>query len=79
VRPEKIDLHLYPAETTINTFEGRLTHAMYLGTHIQFTIELLSGAILTVRQPSNMAEHPAINTPVFVSWSPTHSLALAAR
>lgn len=78
VRPEKIDLHLYPTETTHNTFEGRLAHAMYLGTHIQFTIQLTSGAVLTVRQPSNLAEHPAINTPVFVSWSPTHSLALAA-
>lgn len=79
VRPEKINLSLYPMETTQNTFEGRLTHAMYLGTHVQFTIELTSGAIITVRQPSSTTAQPNANTPVFVSWSPIDGLALAAR
>jgi len=76
VRPEKIDLHLYPPETSVNSFEGRLTHAMYLGTHVQFTIELATGATLTVRQSGTSSERIALNTPVFVSWSPTSALAL---
>jgi len=76
IRPEKVNVHLYPPENNHNAFEGRLKYAMYLGTHIQCLIELTGGVTLTVRQPSTGLELPELNTPVFVSWSAIDALAL---
>lgn len=79
VRPEKIHLHLDPPETSHNTFEGRLKHAMYLGTHVHCVVELASGETLTVRQATYLETLPEDGSPLYLSWSPSDCIALAAR
>jgi len=76
VRPEKIRLSLSPPDSTINCFEGRLKHVMYLGTHVHYVVELLSGDRLTVRLPNVTSKLPDPNTPVYARWAATDCLAL---
>ena len=76
IRPEKIRLSLSPPETTINCFEGRLQHVMYLGTHVQYVVKLESGDRLTVMLPNVTNKLPDTNTPVYARWAPTDCLAL---
>jgi len=76
VRPEKINLGLYPPSVPGNCFEGRLKHVMYLGTHVHYVVELLTGDRLTVRQPNTNGTLPDPHTPIYASWAATDSLAL---
>ena len=76
VRPEKIRLSLSPPESKINCFEGRLKNVMYLGTHVHYMVELLSGDRITVMLPNITSKLPDVNTPVYARWSPTDCLAL---
>ncbi|HEY9671257.1 MAG TPA: ABC transporter ATP-binding protein [Waterburya sp.] len=76
VRPEKIRLSLSPPESKINCFEGRLKNVMYLGTHVHYMVELLSGDLITVMLPNITSKLPDVNTPVYARWSPTDCLAL---
>ena len=76
IRPEKIRLSLAPPESKINCFEGRLQHVMYLGTHIHYVVELLSGDRLTVMLPNVTNKLPDPNTPVYARWAATDCLAL---
>lgn len=76
VRPEKIRLSLSPPESKINCFEGRLQNVMYLGTHVHYMVELLSGDRITVMLPNITSKLPDVNTPVYARWSPTDCLAL---
>lgn len=76
VRPEKVRLSLTPPESTINCFEGRLKNVMYLGTHVQFVVELLSGDRLTVMLPNTASKLPDPHTPVYAFWKPRDCLAL---
>lgn len=76
VRPEKIRLSLSPPESQINCFEGRLKNVMYLGTHVHYVVELLSGDRLTVRLPNVTSKLPDYNTPVYARWAATDCLAL---
>lgn len=76
VRPEKILLSLYPVSASVNCFEGRLLNTMYLGTHIQYVVKLLSGENVMVRQPKTTESLPDSNTPVYVCWGTTDCLAL---
>jgi spermidine/putrescine transport system ATP-binding protein len=76
VRPEKIRLSLSPPESKINCFEGRLQHVMYMGTHIHYVVELLSGDRLTVMLPNVTNKLPDPNTPVYARWAATDCLAL---
>jgi spermidine/putrescine transport system ATP-binding protein len=78
VRPEKINLVLSPIDGTPNCFEGRLTHVMYLGTHIHCQVELVSGECVTVRQPSGFGSLPDGDTPVYVFWQPKDGKILKA-
>ena len=78
VRPEKIHLSLYPPEERGNCYEGRLRNVMYLGTHVHYVVELLSGDLLTVWQPNTVTEFPDPHTPIYVRWEPADCLALAA-
>ncbi|MBD1832669.1 ABC transporter ATP-binding protein [Cyanobacteria bacterium FACHB-472] len=78
VRPEKIQLSLYPPASLGNCFEGRLKHMMYMGTHVHYVVELLSGDCLTVRQPNTVGAEVALNTPVYAHWSTTDCLAMNA-
>jgi spermidine/putrescine transport system ATP-binding protein len=76
VRPEKIRLSLTPPESKINCFEGRLRNVMYLGTHVHFVVELLSGDRLTVMLPNTASKLPDPHTPVYAFWKAIDCLAL---
>ncbi len=76
VRPEKIQVSLDLPTADSNCFEGRLKHVMYLGTHVHYLIELLSGDSLTVLQPNRLESLPEPHTPIHVYWSATDCLAL---
>ncbi|HEY9635087.1 MAG TPA: ABC transporter ATP-binding protein [Coleofasciculaceae cyanobacterium] len=76
VRPEKIRLSLSPPDSKINCFEGRLQHVMYMGTHVHYVVELLSGDRLTVMLPNIASKLPDPNTPVYARWAATDCLAL---
>lgn len=78
VRPEKIQLNLYPPNLPTDCFEGRLKHVMYLGTHVHYVVQLVSGDTLTVMQPNTVGSLPDADTPIYVSWSPTDCIALPA-
>ncbi|TVQ16405.1 MAG: ABC transporter ATP-binding protein [Leptolyngbya sp. DLM2.Bin15] len=76
VRPEKIQVSLDLPTADSNCFEGRLKHVMYLGTHVHYLIELMSGDCLTVLQPNRLESLPEPHTPIHVYWSATDCLAL---
>lgn len=76
VRPEKIHLSLEPPSIPTNCFEGRLTHLMYMGTHIHCVVRLNSGDLITVRQPNTAHGFSGTDTPLYVYWPVTDCLAL---
>ncbi len=76
VRPEKIQLSLYPPTELTNCFEGRLQHVMYLGTHVHYVVQLLSGDRITVRQPNTEGSLPDPHTPIYAQWLPSDCIAL---
>jgi spermidine/putrescine transport system ATP-binding protein len=78
VRPEKIQLSLEKPSSSINCFEGRLMHTMYLGTHVHYLVELLSGDRLTVLQPNRAKLAAEPDSPLYIYWAETDCLALTA-
>ncbi len=78
VRPEKIQLSLYPPSVSVNCFEGRLKQAMYKGTHVQYMVTLISGDTITVTQPNTVGSAPDPHTPIYAFWEPSDCLALTA-
>jgi spermidine/putrescine transport system ATP-binding protein len=78
VRPEKIQLSLEKPSSPINCFEGRLMHTMYLGTHVHYLVELLSGDRLTVLQPNRAKLAAEPDSPLYIYWAETDCLALTA-
>ncbi|MDY6784154.1 MAG: ABC transporter ATP-binding protein [Cyanobacteriota bacterium] len=76
VRPEKIHLSGERPDGAENCFEGRLQHVMYLGTRIQFVVELNGGEMLTVVQSNQAGDLPQPDTPIYVSWAAKDCLAL---
>ncbi|WP_373526349.1 ABC transporter ATP-binding protein [Nostoc sp.] len=76
VRPEKIQLSLYPPNLPTNCFEGRLVNVMYLGTHVNYVVELTNGISINVLQPSTFGGFPDRNTPIYVWWAETDCLAI---
>jgi spermidine/putrescine transport system ATP-binding protein len=78
VRPEYIQLSLEKPEHSINCFEGRLKHTMYVGTHVHYVVELLSGDLVTVFQPCQL-EIPDTDTPIYLYWATADCLALVAQ
>ncbi len=76
VRPEKIQLSIYIPSVETNCFEGRLVNVMYLGTHVNYVVELLAGVSITVLQPNTFGSLPDINTPIYAWWSENDCLAL---
>lgn len=78
VRPEKIHVSLDVPASDANCFEGRLKHVMYLGTHVHYLVELMSGDCLTVLQPNRLDSVPTPQTPIHVYWSAADCLALTA-
>ncbi|MEB3219170.1 MAG: ABC transporter ATP-binding protein [Nostocales cyanobacterium 94392] len=76
VRPEKIQLSLYKPSVQNNCFEGRLINIMYLGTHVNYVVELTPLLHITVMQPSTLGILPDPETPIYAWWSENDCLAL---
>ncbi|MBX9256875.1 ABC transporter ATP-binding protein [Desmonostoc muscorum CCALA 125] len=79
VRPEKIQLSLYPPNLPTNCFEGRLVNVMYLGTHVNYIVELTNGIRINVLQPNTFGSLPDRDTPIYVWWAETDCLALSSN
>jgi len=77
VRPEKIQLSLYPANLPTNCFEGRLVNVMYLGTHVNYVVELTNGITITVLQPNIFGSLPDRDKPIYIWWAETDCLAIS--
>ena len=76
IRPEKIQLSLYQPSLHINCFEGRLVNIMYLGTHVNYVVELTPNFCITVLQPNTVGNLPNLNTSIYAYWTPSDCLAL---
>ncbi|MBD2163261.1 ABC transporter ATP-binding protein [Calothrix membranacea FACHB-236] len=76
VRPEKIQLSLYPPNLPHNCFEGRLINVMYLGTHVNYVVELINGISINVLQPNTFGSLPDPNTPIYAWWEESDCLAI---
>ncbi|MBE9105353.1 ABC transporter ATP-binding protein, partial [Nostoc cf. edaphicum LEGE 07299] len=77
VRPEKIQLSLYPPNLPVNCFEGRLVNVMYLGTHVNYVMELTNGISINVLQPNTFGTLPDRDTLIYAWWSETDCLAIS--
>lgn len=77
IRPEKIQLSLYPPNLPNNCFEGRLINVMYLGTHVNYVVELTNGITINVLQPNTFGSLPDRNTPIYAWWSESDALAIS--
>lgn len=77
VRPENIHVGSHEADDQMNCYEGTLKNVMYLGTHVHYVVELLTGDRLTVMQPNRSASLH-LHAPVQVYWSAQDCLALSA-
>ena len=77
VRPEKIQLSLYQPNIPTNCFEGRLINVMYLGTHVNYVVELINGVNLNVLQPNTYSSLPYRNTPIYAWWEKSDCLAIS--
>ncbi|MGL5081781.1 MAG: ABC transporter ATP-binding protein [Microcoleaceae cyanobacterium] len=71
VRPEKISLSCHPPAEAVNGFSGHLINSMYLGTHVQYLVQLHSGEQVTVRQTQGLESLSDQQVAVYVSWQPT--------
>jgi spermidine/putrescine transport system ATP-binding protein len=76
VRPEKIQLSLYKPSVENNCFEGRLVNIMYLGTHINYVVQLINGLQINVLQPNTFVNLPDRETPIYAWWTESDCLAL---
>ncbi|OUL19985.1 spermidine/putrescine ABC transporter ATP-binding protein [Nostoc sp. RF31YmG] len=77
VRPEKIQLSLYPPNLPTNCFEGRLVNIMYLGTHVNYVVELINGISINVLQPNTFGSLPDADTPIYAWWTESDCLAIS--
>ncbi|MEH1925165.1 ABC transporter ATP-binding protein [Nostoc sp.] len=77
VRPEKIQLSLYPPNLPANCFEGRLINVMYLGTHVNYVVELTNSIRIHVLQPNTFGVLPDRDTPIYTWWAETDCLAIS--
>ncbi|MGB3308197.1 MAG: ABC transporter ATP-binding protein [Nodosilinea sp.] len=78
VRPEKISLSLSAPGSGGNCYQGRVSHLMYLGTHLHCVVCLSSGDALTVRQPNRSEGAITVDTSVYVHWAAVDCLVLNA-
>jgi spermidine/putrescine transport system ATP-binding protein len=77
IRPEKIQLSIYPPSVANNCFEGRLVNVMYLGTHVTYVVELSNGVCINVLQPNTIGLLPDAETPIYAWWAETDCLAIS--
>lgn len=78
VRPEKIHVGGQESNEQTNCYDGTLRHAMYLGTHVHYMVELDTGDRLTVLQPNRSKHLLELHSAVRVYWSAEDCLALTA-
>ncbi|YAF98439.1 MAG: ABC transporter ATP-binding protein [Nodularia sp. CChRGM 3473] len=76
VRPEKIQLSLYQPSVMTNCFEGRLVNVMYLGTHVNYVVELTNGVSINVLQPNTIGNLPDHDTPIYAWWTESDCVAI---
>jgi len=76
VRPEKIQLSLYQPSLTTNCFAGRLVNIMYLGTHVNYIMELSNGISINALQPNTFGSLPDRDTTIYAWWSENDCLAI---
>jgi spermidine/putrescine transport system ATP-binding protein len=76
VRPEKIHLSLEAPSENVNCYQGKVSHVMYLGTHVHCVVQLNSGDRLTVLQPNRAGAGMSVDTPVHVHWHQEDCIAL---
>ncbi|MBE9200601.1 MULTISPECIES: ABC transporter ATP-binding protein [unclassified Nodularia (in: cyanobacteria)] len=76
VRPEKIQLSLYQPNLLNNCFEGRLGNVMYLGTHVNYLVELTNGMSINVLQPNTFGNLPDRDTPIYAWWAESDCVAI---
>lgn len=76
VRPEKIQLSLYKPSVQTNCFVGRLINVMYLGTHVNYVVQLTNHERINVLQPNTFGNLPDRETPIYAWWTETDCLAL---
>jgi spermidine/putrescine transport system ATP-binding protein len=77
VRPEKIQISLYRPNLAHNCFESRLVNVMYLGTHVNYVVELANGINVNILQPNTFGSLPDRNTPIYIWWSENDCLAIS--
>jgi len=77
VRPEKIQLSLYQPSLVNNCFEGRLVNVMYLGTHVNYVVQLINGININVLQPNTLGHLPDRDTPIYAWWGESDCLAIS--
>lgn len=77
VRPEKIQISLYQPNLPTNCFEGRLVNVMYLGTHVNYVVELVNGININVLQPNTFGSLPDRDTPIYIWWAETDCIAIS--
>ncbi|MBF2063195.1 MAG: ABC transporter ATP-binding protein [Calothrix sp. C42_A2020_038] len=76
VRPEKIQLSLYKPSTQANCFEGKLINVMYLGTHVNYVVEIAPAFRITVMQPNTVGIIPDNDTIIYAWWAETDCIAI---
>ncbi|MBE9050369.1 ABC transporter ATP-binding protein [Nostocales cyanobacterium LEGE 11386] len=76
VRPEKIQLSLYQPSVMTNCFEGRLVNVMFLGTHVNYVVELTNGVSINVLQPNTIGNLPDRDTPIYAWWTESDCVAI---
>ncbi|EAW45737.1 TOBE domain-containing protein, partial [Nodularia spumigena] len=59
-----------------NCFEGRLGNVMYLGTHVNYVVELTNGVSINVLQPNTLGNLPDRNTPIYAWWAESDCVAI---
>lgn len=77
VRPEKVHIGLQASSSGMNCYEGRVQTIMYLGTHVHYVVDLLSGDRITVLQPNRREGLLDVGALVYVHWANTDCLALS--
>jgi spermidine/putrescine transport system ATP-binding protein len=76
IRPEKIQLSLYQPNLPANCFEGQLVNVMYLGTHVNYVVELTNGIRLNVLQPNTLGNLPDRDTSIYAWWAESDCIAI---
>ncbi|BAZ04265.1 ABC transporter ATP-binding protein [Calothrix sp. NIES-3974] len=68
IRPEKVQLSLYKPSIPTNCFEGKVINTMYMGTHVNYVIELANQTHITAMQPNTVGILPDSDTPIYAFW-----------